>query len=104
MTTQTVYIDSMEFEPKNQYVLVKPEALQRGEIKAESGVIIAIKQNTSSLDRPTSGTVIASGEDIEDIVDGDYVVWPGTDGLDIEFNDGTFMLLRYKSIIGCKKR
>ena len=49
------------------------------------------------------GTVVAVGDDVQDISVGDVVFWPITDGLDFEFNDGIFILLRYESIIGSKK-
>ncbi len=100
---QQVNLESTEFQPKNEYLLVRPQELEKGEKKTESGLIIAIAQNTSSLIRPTSGYVVAVGKDIEDITEGDFVLWPGTDGLDIEFTDGVFVLLRYKSVIGSKK-
>lgn len=101
---QKVNILSTEFHPKNEYLLVKPEAIESGEKVTESGIVFAIKQKPSSLERPTSGTVISVGKDIDDIKEADFVLWPGTDGLDIEFNDGEFILLRYKSVIGSKKK
>lgn len=100
---QAVNLESTEFQPKNEYILVKPQELDKGEKKTESGLIIAIAQNQSALDRPTSGTVVSVGKDIEDIKEGDFILWPNTDGLDLEFNDGKFMLLRYKSVIGSRK-
>jgi co-chaperonin GroES (HSP10) len=96
--SQLVQILSTEFQPKNEYILVKPQELDKGEKKTESGLIIAIQQNTSALDRPTSGVVVSVGSDIEDIKEGDFILWPDTDGLDLEFIDGPFMLLRYKSV------
>jgi len=101
--SQVVQIASTEFQPKNEFILVKPVKLEKGEKKTESGLIIAINQNKSALDRPTVGDVVAVGADIEDISEGDVVLWPKTDGLDIEFVDGEFLLLRYTSIIGMKK-
>lgn len=101
---QVVHIASTDFQPKNEYILVNPEELDKGEKTTDSGLIIAIAQNTSSLDRPSSGTVVAVGKDIEDIKEGDFILWPDTDGLDLEFTDGPFMLLRYASVIGTKKR
>jgi len=101
MSAQVVNIRSDEFQPKNEYLLIKPE--KDSEKTTESGIIIPIG-NKGATDRDTSGTVIAVGSDIEDIVEGDFVLWPNTDGLDIEFTDGTYMLMRYKSIIGSKKR
>lgn len=98
--SQKVDILSTSFQPKNEYILVKPVELPTEE-KTESGLIISLKN--SVLDRPTSGTVIAVGSDIDDISSGDFILWPSTDGLDIDFTDGAFMLLRYKSVIGTKK-
>ena len=100
MKTQRVEILSTEFKPKNEYLLVKPSEMQTEKV-TESGLVIALKPQ-SSMDRPTSGTVIAVGQDIEDIKSKDFVLWPNTDGLDIEFIDGIFILLRYKSVIGTK--
>jgi co-chaperonin GroES (HSP10) len=103
MKAQYVGIASTEFQPKNNYVLVNPVELEKGEKTTESGLIIAIAQNQSTLDRPTSGTVIAVGNDIEDLKEDMFIMWPMTDGIDLEFTDGIFMLLRYESIIGSKK-
>ena len=100
MSKQVVNIGSTEFIPKNEYLLVETEII--GEKTTASGIVIPDFKK-SVVDRPTSGTVIEVGSDIEDIKPGDFILWPSTDGLDIEFNDGTFMLLRYKSVIGRKK-
>ena len=100
---QQINLNSTEFQPRNEYVLVKPVELETGEKKTESGLIIAISQNQSALDRPSTGEVVAVGSDIEDIKEGNFVLWPETDGIDLEFNDGTFMLLRQASVIGFKK-
>ncbi len=100
---QQVNLLSSEFQPKNEYILVKPEEIKAQEKTTESGLILAIQPKPSSLSRPTSGPVVAVGKDIEDIKEGDFILWPGTDGLDLEFIDGVFTLLRYKSVIGSKK-
>jgi chaperonin GroES len=100
---QQVSIKSTEFQPKNEYILVKPEAVTHGEKTSDFGIVIAIAAQATSTERPTSGTVIAVGSDINDIKDGDFILWPNTDGLDIEFDDGDFILLRYKSVIGSKR-
>ena len=101
---QQVNLLSNEFQPKNEYILVKPEELKKPTEKiTDSGIVLAIQPKVSSLTRPTSGPVIAVGKDISDIKEGDFILWPGTDGLDIEFIDGVFTLLRYKSVIGSKK-
>ena len=102
MSIQRVKIKSTEFQPKNEYVLIKPEELDKEET-TETGLVLISNANTSIVDRPTSGTVVSVGNDIEDIKVGMFILWPGTDGLDLEFDDGVFLLLRYKSIIGSKK-
>jgi len=99
MSKQEVQLLSSEFKAKNEYLLIKPEELPTERV-TQSGLIIAIKQ--SVLDRPSSGAVITVGSDIKDIEPGDFVLWPNTDGLDIKFIDGDFVLLRYKSVIGSK--
>lgn len=103
MTAQRVNIKSTEFQPKNEYVLVKPEKVDTSEKTTESGFVIEMARKPSVLERSTLGEVIAVGQDIFDIAAGDFVLWPATDGLDFEFNDGNFVLLRYKSIIGSRK-
>lgn len=102
MSKQQVNLKSDEFQPKNEYVLVKPEVL--AEKKTDGGIVIPVANKTSVNDRPSSGTVISLGSDIEDIVENDFVMWPNTDGLDLEFIDGDFMLIRYKSVIGSRKK
>mgnify|MGYP006055709293 CR=1 FL=1 len=99
---QQVSIASKQFQPRNEYVLVSP-AEGVTEKTTESGIVISIGTKKSSLDRPTSGTIVSVGVDIEDLAPGDFVLWPGTDGLDLEMTDGDFVLLRNKSIIGSKK-
>lgn len=99
---QQVYIDSSEFKPKKDNILVKPIELKHEKV-TESGLVVQVNANRSVTDRPTMGTVVAVGDDVQDISVGDVVFWPITDGLNFEFNDGIFILLRYESIIGSKK-
>lgn len=91
-----------EFKPKAEYILVKPIKIE-AEKKSESGIVLAIASQKSTLERPTLGEVIAVGDKIEDISEGTIVLWPQTDGIDMEFSDGECILLRYESIIGMKK-
>lgn len=100
---QRVKINSTKFQPRNEYILVKPVELDKGEETTESGIVLSFSQNNSIVDRPTTGEVVEIGKDIEDIEKGMFVVWPETDGIDLEFDDGEFMLLRDTSIIGIKK-
>ena len=102
MSKQKVYINSSEFQPKNEFILVKPEELKTEETTL-SGLVISINKNNRAMDRPTSGKVVAVGKDIEDIKEGTFVFWPTTDGIDFEFEDGDHILLRYASILGSKK-
>lgn len=97
---QEVQLSSNEFQPKADYVLVSADKLEN-EKTTDSGLIISIQR--SSLERPTVGRVIEVGQEVEDIKIDDIVLWPQTDGLDIAFTDGDFVLLRYESIIGMKK-
>lgn len=99
---QQVYVESSEFKPKKDNILVKPIELKHEKV-TETGLVVQVNTNRSVTDRPTMGTVIAIGDDVKDIKEGDIVFWPITDGLDFEFNDGVFILLRYESIIGIKK-
>lgn len=99
--TQALSMKSSEFQPRTEYVLIKPIPLESEKV-TDGGIVIPAK-NDSVNDRPTSGEVLSVGCDILDIQDGDVVIWPGTDGLDLEFTDGVFILLRYKSIIGTQK-
>lgn len=100
MSKQYVKIKSDEFQPKSEYVLIIPDTLEK-EKTTESGIVLSVEQN--SFDRPTYGEVQAVGSVITDLVPGQMVLWPNTDGLDLEFTDGHRILLRYKSIIGMKK-
>jgi co-chaperonin GroES (HSP10) len=99
---QEVQLKSTEFQPKQEYLLVKPVELDKGEKTTESGLIIPIAR--SSMERPTVGRVIEVGVDIEDIKIDDVILWPQTDGLDLQMEDGDFVLLRYASVIGSKKQ
>lgn len=100
MSIQEINLKSTEFQPKNEFILVKPVEIQ--ERVTESGLVIAIKP--SVLDVSTSGTVVNVGKDIEDISEGDFIIWPASDGIELRFTDGLFRLLRYKSVIGSKKK
>ena len=98
--TQKVTLKSSEFQPKQNFVLVDPEDINKEKV-TESGIVLAIEK--SSVDRPSMGSVIAVGPDVKDLSEGTIVLWPMTDGLDIEFLDSIKVLLKYDSIIGSKK-
>lgn len=105
---QEIKLKSNEFQPRAEYILLRPD---RGEteVKSQSGIILG-QVKKSVVDRPMSGTVIAVGSAIVDIKEGDYVIYPNTDGLDLKFEDSDplieeaqFVLLREKSVIGKRK-
>lgn len=102
MNKQRVQFKSHQFQPKNEYVLVKPQELQKEE-KSDSGIVLSLGNQKSSLIRPSTGRVVSVGADIDDIQEDMLIIWPETDGLDLAFDDGDYMLIRYKSVIGMKK-
>lgn len=97
MRKQRVNVQSEVFQPKGEYILVRPIKPLKEETTA-AGIILQVEE--TSLSRPTHGTVVAVGSEITDIVSGHEVFWPETDGIDMKFNDGYFVLLRHDSIIG----
>lgn len=105
---QEIKLKSNEFQPRSEYILLRPDRGEK-EVKTQSGIILGQVKKSAS-DRPMSGTVIAVGSTIEDIKEGDYVIYPNTDGLDLKFEDSDplieeaqFVLLREKSVIGRRK-
>ena len=100
MIQDTKELKSSEFIPLNEFLLVKPKEMETEE-KSAFGIII--EKKPSITNRPGSGQVISVGRDIKDITSEDYVLFPNSQGIDIEFSDGKFLLLRYTDIIGMKK-
>lgn len=100
MIQDTKELSSKEFIPLNEFLLIKPKEMETEE-KSAFGIVIG--QNHSVTNRAGSGQVISVGRDIKDITSEDYVLFPNTQGIDIEFSDGKFLLLRYTDIIGMKK-
>lgn len=100
MTTQIIDMDSKDFQPRGENILVKGEKVL--EEKKIGSLIIPIKKESVMDERPTSGIIVSKGGESEFEIN-DFVFWPVQDGIDFEFNDGVFLLLRDKSIIGKKK-
>lgn len=99
--TQRLYVNSTDFEPTEGLVLIKAIELKKEETSA-SGLIISIRKE-SVIERPTAGEVITIGKDCENAKIGTIVFWDMQSGLDLEFDDGQFILIRDKTIIGTKK-
>jgi len=100
MQKQKILIKSSDFQCIHDYVLVKPEK-EPSETISEGGIVM-LTGKKSAIDRPTSGVIISFGLEAKECRLGLFVAWPSTDGIDIEFNDGEFVLLREKSILGYK--
>jgi len=103
MNKQIVNIKSTEFQPQNEYMLIKP-AEHESEKTTDAGIIIPLNALQGPQGRQAYGVVVAKGEDITKVDVSDTVFFPNTDGIDFEFLDGDFTLIRLKSIIGSKKK
>ena len=110
---QRINMISTEFKPNNDLVLVKVEQSRMEKEKVSSAGIIFEQAKLKSVnDRPSSGIVVSVGNKVTDINSGDFVVFPNTDGQDVEFNDSEesykndelaqFIILRQNSILGKK--
>lgn len=100
MIQDTKELKSSEFIPLNEFLLVRPKDMKQEETTA-GGIFISKKESVT--DRAGSGQVISVGREVKDITSEDYVLYPNTRGIDIEFSDGKFLLLHYTDIIGMKK-
>ena len=99
---QRIYINSTDFIPKSEFLLVEPKELKKEETTS-GGLIISVQSQGVVGDRPTSGVIIEAGDCIEGYEVGDTIIWPAQDGIDLEFDDGEFLLIRDKSILGKKR-
>ena len=99
--TQRLYINSTDFKPTEGLVLIKAIQLKKEETSS-SGIILSIRKE-SVVERPTAGEVITVGTECTNAKIGTIVFWDMTSGLDIEFDDGEFILIRDKTIVGTKK-
>jgi len=95
-------MNSDEFNVLQNFILVEQVELETGELKSDSGLVLATEQNTSVVDRPTTGTVLKVGPQVENVPVNSEVLWPEQDGLEIQFKNGIFMLLKETSILGFK--
>ena len=93
---------STQFNPIEDYILVKPIALETGEAHSAGGIVTALEQNNSIINRPTEGIVVACGKQTKELTQSMHVMWLETDGQDIELDDGVFLVLKEKSILGFK--
>ena len=96
---QRININSSEFVPQDEYVLVRPFETQKEETTA-GGIVLQVEE--TSLSRPAHGEIISIGANVTLVPSVGEAFWPETDGLDLKFDDGKFVLLRQKSIVGLK--
>ena len=96
---QFINMKSNEYCALDKYALVKVDEQSTEEI-TNSGIVVSTRR--SVLDRPCYGTVVAIAKNEKGVEKGDMVVWPNTDGIDAEFLDGDFLILKLDSIIGKK--
>lgn len=99
--TQRLYINSNEFKPTKGLALIKAIQLKKEETTA-SGLIISIRKE-SVVERPTAGEVISVGAECVNAEVGKIVFWDMISGLDLEFDDGEFILIRDETIVGTRK-
>jgi co-chaperonin GroES (HSP10) len=98
---QNKTMKSTEFNVLQNFVIVAPVALETGEV-IECGIITDTEQNNSIINRPTTGTVVSIGPDVESVKVNSTILWVEQDGIDMEFEDGEFLILRETSILGYK--
>ena len=97
---QRINILSKDFVPQDEYVLVRPFDMQKEETTA-GGIVLQVEE--TSLSRPTHGEIISIGSNVTLVPSSGEAFWPETDGLDLKFDDGKFVLLRKKSIVGVRR-
>lgn len=98
---QRIYTNHTEFIPTEELVLAKPIKLKTEE-KTDTGIVLAIRKE-SVIERPTYGEVIAVGDGCKNAKIGKIVFWDMQGGLDLEFEDGEYILIKDKTIIGTMK-
>lgn len=95
-------IPSTEILPYKDLIMVKPRELPQGEV-TQGSLVIEMEQNTSIVDRPTLGTIVSFGKDIEGFNIGDIIMWVERDGMDVQLQDGMYLFIQEKSVLGTVK-
>ena len=87
----------MKFQPLGKRVLVEREA----EIKTTaSGIIIP---DNASKEKPSVGKVIAVSKEVEDVKEGDTVVFAKYSGSEINIDDKKYLALNLDDVLGIIK-
>ena len=95
-------IPSNKFTPAKELIMVFPRELPKGEVEKD-GLIIEMEQNTSVVDRPTLGKIIAVGTDVKDYEVGQTLIWEERAGQDVILEDGQFLLIGSEAVLGIVK-
>lgn len=89
------------FRTLNRLVLVKPKDNMTKDEVSEMGIILTLAANKSIVgDRPTNGIVVKIGNKCRDVKVGDEVFFPIHVGQDMEFEDGSYILMDEPAILG----
>ena len=91
---------STNFKPLSGAILVEVTPISEETVNE---IVVSLGPN-SILDRPTSGIVKRVGDDVKHIIENDEVFWDIADGIDMEFDDGHFMLIREQRILCMRER
>ena len=92
-------VESINFTPSKELLLLKPRELPQGEV-VENGFVIEMEQNTSVVDRPTLGKVINVGESVDKGYLGKTIIWEERAGQDLMLKDGHFLVIGEEAILG----
>lgn len=92
---------SEEFHLTKGLCLIKPDETS-DTLELQNGIIYEVDREKSIIYRPCSGTLIKGSDSISN--NGCYrVFFPSTNGLDVKFSDGDFIILQEKDIVGFQK-
>ncbi len=82
----------MTLKPLMDRLIVEPEELEQ---KTESGIIIP----DTAKEKPQQGKVIAVGDDVESIKEGDRVVFEKYAGNEIKLEDKKYVILKEDEVL-----
>ena len=87
----------MKFQPLGKRVLIEREEETK---TTSSGIIIP---DNASKEKPSSGKVVAVGKEVEDVKNGDTVVFAKYSGSEVNLDDKKFLVLNLDDVLGVIK-
>lgn len=87
----------MNFQPLGKRVLVEREEETK---TTASGIIIP---DNASKEKPSSGKVIAVGKEVEDVKNGDTIVFAKYSGSEVSLDDKKYLVLNVEDVLGVIK-